>query len=123
MEYSNTIKITCKPEHLESYFYQKMASEGGNKGFAKSLGIHPSTASRDKTRIFKLACQVVSEYGLPRHVVSMPYSSTQDVVITNISGEEIRKLIDMLEHLRLPKKEALRLKNDEALECQIECCT
>ncbi|MFS1563799.1 MAG: hypothetical protein ACL7AX_09915 [Candidatus Arsenophonus phytopathogenicus] len=26
-----------------------MASEGGNNGFAKSLGIHPSTASRDKT--------------------------------------------------------------------------
>lgn len=122
MEYSNTIKITCKPEHLESYFYQKMSSEGGNNGFAKSLGIHPSTASRDKTRIFKLACQVVSEYGLPRHVVSVPDSSSQGVVITNISGEEIRKLIDMLEHLRLPKKEASELKNNEASECQIECC-
>lgn len=122
MEYSNTIKITCKPEHLESYFYQKMASEGGNNGFAKSLGIHPSTVSRDKTRIFKLACQVVSEYGLPRHVVSVPDSSSQGVVITNISGEEIRKLIDMLEHLRLPKKEASKLKNDEAFECQMECC-
>ncbi|WP_063658157.1 hypothetical protein [Candidatus Arsenophonus triatominarum] len=122
MEYSNTIKITCKPEHLESYFYQKMASEGGNNGFAKSLGIHPSTASRDKTRIFKLACQVVSEYGLPRHVVSVPDSSTQEVVITNISGEEIRKLIDMLEHLRLPKKEASRLKNDEAFENCNELC-
>ncbi|PAV10417.1 hypothetical protein CBG25_01990 [Arsenophonus sp. ENCA] len=122
MEYSNTIKITCKPEHLESYFYQKMASEGGNNGFAKSLGIHPSTASRDKTRIFKLACQVVSEYGLPRHVISVPDSASQEVVITNISGEEIRKLIDMLEHLRLPKKEAPELKNNEALECQIECC-
>ncbi|WGM00649.1 hypothetical protein [Arsenophonus nasoniae] len=122
MEYSNTIKITCKPEHLESYFYQKMASEGGNNGFAKSLGIHPSTASRDKTRIFKLACQVVSEYGLSRHVMSLSDSSTQEVVITNISGEEIRKLIDMLEHLRLPKKEASELKNNEASECQIECC-
>uniref|UniRef100_A0A3B0MKP1 Uncharacterized protein n=1 Tax=Arsenophonus endosymbiont of Trialeurodes vaporariorum TaxID=235567 RepID=A0A3B0MKP1_9GAMM len=122
MEYSNTIKITYKPEHLESYFYQKMSSEGGNNGFAKSLGIHPSTASRDKTRIFKLACQVVAEYGLPRHVVSVPDSSTQEVVITNISGEEIRKLIDMLEHIRLPKKEASKLKNDEAFECQIECC-
>ncbi|HGJ5878210.1 MAG TPA: hypothetical protein ACHBZ9_03780 [Arsenophonus nasoniae] len=116
MEYSNTIKITCKPEHLESYFYQKMASEGGNNGFAKSLGIHPSTASRDKTRIFKLACQVVSEYGLPRHVVSVPDSQSQEVLITNISGEEIRKLIDMLEHLRLPKKEASELKNNEAYE-------
>ncbi|WP_063657392.1 hypothetical protein [Candidatus Arsenophonus triatominarum] len=122
MENSNTIKITCKPEHLESYFYQKMASEGGNNGFAKSLGIHPSTASRDKTRIFKLACQVVSEYGLPSHVVSVPGSSTQEVVITNISGEEIRKLIDMLEHLRLPKKEASRLKNDEAFENCNELC-
>ncbi|WP_334472204.1 hypothetical protein [Arsenophonus sp. PmNCSU2021_1] len=122
MEYSNTIKITCKPEHLESYFYQKRSSEGGNNGFAKSLGIHPSTASRDKTRIFKLACQVVSEYGLPRHVVSVPDSSSQGVVITNISGEEIRKLIDMLEHLRLPKKEASELKNNEASKCQIELC-
>ncbi|WP_334469939.1 hypothetical protein [Arsenophonus sp. PmNCSU2021_1] len=122
MEYTKTIKITCKPEHLESYFYQKMSSEGGNNGFAKSLGIHPSTASRDKTRIFKLACQVVSEYGLPRHVVSVPDSSTQELVITNISGEEIRKLIDMLEHLRLPKKEASKLKNNEAFECQMECC-
>ncbi|HGJ5879643.1 MAG TPA: hypothetical protein ACHBZ9_11385 [Arsenophonus nasoniae] len=122
MEYSNTIKISCKPEHLESYFYQKMASEGGNNGFAKSLGIHPSTASRDKTRIFKLACQVVSEYGLPRHVVSVPGSQSQEVVITNISGEEIRKLIDMLEHLRLPKKEASRLKNNEAFENCNELC-
>ncbi|RXK33850.1 hypothetical protein BBD39_07360 [Arsenophonus endosymbiont of Bemisia tabaci Asia II 3] len=122
MEYTKTIKITCKPEHLESYFYQKMASEGGNSGFAKSLGTHPSTVSRDKTRIFKLACQVVSEYGLPRHVVSVPNSSIQEVDITNISGEEIRKLIDMLEHLRLPKKEASRLKNDEASKCQIELC-
>lgn len=122
MEYSNTIKITCKPEHLESYFYQKMASEGGNNGFAKSLGIHPSTASRDKSRIFKLACQVVSEYGLPRHIVSVPDSSTREVLITNISGEEIRKLIDMLEHLRLPKKEAPELKNNGASKCQIELC-
>ncbi|HGJ5904909.1 MAG TPA: hypothetical protein ACHBY5_15320 [Arsenophonus apicola] len=120
MEYSNTIKITCKPEHLESYFYHKMASEGGNNGFAKSLGIHPSTASRDKTRIFKLACQVVSEYGLPKHVVSVPNSSTQEVVITNISGEEIRKLIDMLEHLRLPKKEAPELKNNGACKHHIQ---
>ncbi|WP_181995184.1 hypothetical protein [Arsenophonus endosymbiont of Bemisia tabaci] len=52
----------------------------------------------------------------------MPDSVSQDVVITSISGEEIRKLIEMLEHLRLPKKEASRLKNDEASECQIECC-
>nr|CBA74717.1 conserved hypothetical protein [Arsenophonus nasoniae] len=99
-----------------------MASEGGNNGFAKSLGIHPSTASRDKTRIFKLACQVVSEYGLPRHVVSVSGSQSQEVVITNISGEEIRKLIDMLEHLRLPKKEASELKNNEAFENCNELC-
>ncbi|MFS1540030.1 MAG: hypothetical protein ACL7BU_16585 [Candidatus Phlomobacter fragariae] len=104
MEYSKTIKITCKPEHLESYFYQKMFSEVGNNWFAKSFGIHPSTASRDKTRIFKLVCQVVSEYGLTRHVVRVSDSPTQEVVITNISGEEIRKLIDMLEHLRLKKR-------------------
>ncbi|MFS1538898.1 MAG: hypothetical protein ACL7BU_09585 [Candidatus Phlomobacter fragariae] len=122
MEYSKTIKITWKPEHFESYFYQKMFSEGGNNGFAKSLGIHPSTASRDKTRIFKLSGQVVSEYGLPRHVVSMSDSSIQEVVITNISGDEIRKLIDMLERLRLPKKEASRLKNDEASKCHAERC-
>ncbi|WP_182853126.1 hypothetical protein [Arsenophonus endosymbiont of Aleurodicus floccissimus] len=31
-------------------------------------------------------------------------SPSQDIVITNISGEEIRKLIDMLEHLRLKKR-------------------
>ncbi len=49
-------------------------------------------------------------------------SPKQDLVITNISGEEIRKLIDMLEHLRLPKKEASRLKNDEASKCQVEGC-
>lgn len=35
-------------------------------------------------------------------------SPNQDLVITNISGDEIRKLIDMLEHLRLPKKEPPR---------------
>ncbi|HGJ5877088.1 MAG TPA: hypothetical protein ACHBX0_12940 [Arsenophonus sp.] len=122
MEFADTIEINCKPEYLESYFYQKMALEGGNNRFAKSLEIHPSKASRDKTSIFKLVCQVVSEYGLPRHVVSVPDSQSQEVVITNISGEEIRKMIDMLEHLRLPKKEASRLKNDEACECFKRFC-
>ena len=31
-------------------------------------------------------------------------SPNQDLVITNISGEEIRKLISMLEHIQMPKK-------------------
>lgn len=42
-------------------------------------------------------------------------SPNQDLVITNISGEEIRKLISMLEHIQMPKKtKASRVATNEA---------
>lgn len=36
-----------------------MFLEGRNNGFAKSLRIQPSAASRDKPKLLKLACQIV----------------------------------------------------------------
>lgn len=51
MDTAKNIKITCKPETLETYFFQMMFKDG-NDGFAKAMGIHPSSASREKSRIF-----------------------------------------------------------------------
>jgi uncharacterized protein (DUF2384 family) len=81
---------------------------------AHAIGINPSQITRWQSEdgiIPKMA----------RLLDCIGYDSPkQDLVITNISGEEIRKLIDMLEHLRLPKKEAPELKNNGACKHHIQ---
>lgn len=101
MELSITRKsplITCKPEALESYWL-KSVLEFGNNSLAKLMGVHPSTLSRDKNRIAKLASQLVYILGLPDGSFSPP-GCEQNVVIT---GEEAKKLLSMLENIREQK--------------------
>ncbi|XPD81724.1 hypothetical protein ACMHUM_14665 [Proteus mirabilis] len=64
MECAKNIKVECSSNELMTFYIQQMYSVGNN-GLAKALGIHPSKSSRDKARIFDLACQLVSKFGLP----------------------------------------------------------
>ncbi|SPP30975.1 hypothetical protein ARAF_0077 [Arsenophonus endosymbiont of Aleurodicus floccissimus] len=70
----------------------------------KTIGVHESQVTRwqaENGLVVKMA----------KLLDAISYDSpSQDVVITNISGEEIRKLIDMLEHLRLLKKRSFKVK-------------
>lgn len=90
--------ISCKPEVLESYWL-KSVLEFGNNSLAKLMGVHPSSLSRDKNRIAKLASQMVYLLGLPDGSFSAP-GCEQSVVIT---GEEAKKLLSMLENIREQK--------------------
>ncbi|WP_145585569.1 hypothetical protein [Yersinia rochesterensis] len=87
--------ITCKPEVLEGYWL-KTVLEFGNNSLAKLMGIHPTALSRDKARIAKLASQMVHQLGLPKGSVAVE-GCEQNIVIT---GEEAKKLLSILEHIR-----------------------
>ncbi|WP_272524289.1 MULTISPECIES: hypothetical protein [unclassified Providencia] len=109
MDTIKNIKITCKPETLETYFFQMMFKDG-NDGFAKAMGIHPSSASREKSRIFSLACKAIAHYGLPADAVSMPENSRSVV----IEGDYAERLIRALERKGKVKRNASNLAQDEA---------
>ncbi|MFG0743761.1 hypothetical protein [Providencia sp. TYF-12] len=109
MDTTKNIKITCKPETLETYFFQMMFKDG-NDGFAKAMGIHPSSASREKSRIFSLACKAIARYGLPTEAVSMPENSRSVV----IEGDYAERLIQALERKGKVKRNASNLAQDEA---------
>lgn len=109
MDYAKTINITCKPEILESYFFKRMLDEGNNS-FASEMGIHPTASSRDKNRIFKLACKAIARYGLPTEAVSMPENSRSVV----IEGDYAERLIQALERKGKVKRNASNLAQDEA---------
>ncbi|WP_162505577.1 CII family transcriptional regulator [Candidatus Arsenophonus triatominarum] len=83
---------------------------------AEAIGVNPSQITRWQSEdgVIPKMAKLLDCIGYD--------SPKQDLVITNISGKEIRKLIDMLEYLRLPKKEASRLKNDKAFENCNELC-
>lgn len=110
-----TITRKSNAKQIEARIRKGILLTSGRK-VAKTIGVHESQVTRWQAEdglVVKMA-KLLDAIGY--------HSPSQDVVITNISGEEIRKLIDMLEHLRLPKKEASKLKNDEASKCQIELC-
>ncbi|EKH6498472.1 MULTISPECIES: hypothetical protein [Providencia] len=109
MDYAKTINITCKPEILESYFFKRMLDEGNNS-FASEMGIHPTASSREKNRIFKLACKAIAHYGLPADAVSMPENSRSVV----IEGDYAERLIRALERKGKVKRNASNLAQDEA---------
>ncbi|ADU69458.1 hypothetical protein [Pantoea sp. At-9b] len=98
---SNSVRVNCKPEALESFFHREAISRG-NKSLALEMGIHPSRLSRQKISIFELACRMIHELGLPQGSVAAP-GGEQNVILT---GEEARKLLSMLEHLREPAEGA-----------------
>ncbi|MTC27963.1 hypothetical protein [Providencia alcalifaciens] len=109
MDTTKNIKITCKPETLETYFFQMMFKDG-NDGFAKAMGIHPSSASREKSRIFSLACKAIACYGLPTEAVSMPEKSRSVV----IEGDYAERLIQVLEGKGKVKRKASNMGHSEA---------
>ncbi|AKJ41779.1 hypothetical protein [Pragia fontium] len=94
----NSIKVTCKPEVLVSFWLRSIMQET-NKLAAKKLGVHETTLSRDKIRFLNMAGQVVSTYGIPEGFVELR-GVEQNVVIT---GDEAKALLSMLEHIREPK--------------------
>ncbi|MFS1539257.1 MAG: CII family transcriptional regulator [Candidatus Phlomobacter fragariae] len=113
METTITRKSSAK--QIEARIRKEILLTSGRK-VAKTIGVHESQVTRwqaENGLVVKMA-KLLDAIGYD--------SSSQDVIITNISGEEIRKLRDMSEHLRLPKKEASRLKNDEACEFQKKLC-
>ncbi|MTC71984.1 hypothetical protein [Providencia sp. wls1914] len=109
MDTTKNIKITCKPETLETYFFQMMFKDG-NDGFAKAMGIHPSSASREKSRIFSLACKAIARYGLPTEAVSMPEKSRSVV----IEGDYVEQIIKVLEYNGKLKRKTSKAATDEA---------
>ncbi|EPI2106574.1 hypothetical protein ACS5F0_002349 [Providencia rettgeri] len=109
MDYAKTINITCKPEILESYFFKRMLDEGNNS-FASEMGIHPTASSREKNRIFKLACKAIAHYGLPEEAVSIPEKSRSVV----IEGDYAERLIQALEGQGKVKRKASNLARSEA---------
>lgn len=92
---SNSVRVNCKPQALESFFHREAITRG-NKTLALDMGIHPSGLSRQKIRIFELACRMIHELGLPEGSVAAP-GCEQNVVLT---GAEARTLLSMLEHIR-----------------------
>lgn len=109
MDYAKTINITCKPEMLESYFFKRALDEGNNV-FASEIGIHPTASSREKNRIFKLACKAIAHYGLPAEAVSMPEKSRSVV----IEGDYAERLIQVLEGTGKLKRKTSKAATDEA---------
>ncbi|MEX5879590.1 hypothetical protein AB6G95_07485 [Proteus vulgaris] len=92
MELSKTIKVECSSNELMSFYLKQMYSVGNN-GLAKILGVHPSTSSRDKNRIFELACKAITELGLPPDSVAISEKPIKVV----IEGDYAERLIQMLE--------------------------
>ncbi|NBN70540.1 hypothetical protein GWJ01_05395 [Proteus sp. G2618] len=92
MELSKTIKVECSSNELMSFYLKQMYSVGNN-GLAKMLGVHPSTSSRDKNRIFDLACQLVSKFGLPPDSVNISDKPTKVV----LEGDYAERVIQALE--------------------------
>ncbi|MEG0281340.1 MAG: hypothetical protein RR686_19005 [Morganella sp. (in: enterobacteria)] len=101
MELSKNINIRCSGAALETFFIQRMF-EIGNDGFAKEIGIHPSTASRDKNRIFRLACDLITHFGLPEDSVVVADKPPRLVV----EGADAEWLMQMLEMKGKVKRKA-----------------
>ncbi|MGJ3353460.1 hypothetical protein [Providencia sp. Je.9.19] len=109
MDYAKTIKVDCSPNELMSFYLKQMYSIGNN-GLAQRLGVHPSTSSRDKNRIFELACLAVTELGLPPDSVHISDKPTKVV----IEGDYAERLIQVLEGKGKIKRKAPTARTDEA---------
>lgn len=109
MEHAKNIKVECSSNELMTFYIQQMYSVGNN-GLAKELGIHPSKSSRDKARIFDLACMLVSKFGLPPDSVNISDKPTKVV----IEGDYAERLIQVLEGKGKLKRKAPTAGTDEA---------
>lgn len=109
MEHAKNIKVECTSNELMTFYLKEMYSIGNN-GLAKELGIHPSKSSRDKARIFDLACQLVSKFGLPPDSVNISDKPTKVV----LEGDYAERLIQVLEGKGKLKRKTSKAATDEA---------
>lgn len=109
MEPAKNIKLECSSNKLMSFYIQQMFSLGNN-GLAEKLGIHPSKSSRDKNRIFELACLLITEIGLPPESVNISDKPTKVV----IEGDYAERLIQAIEGKGKIKRKAPAAVTDEA---------
>ncbi|WP_273838951.1 hypothetical protein [Providencia rettgeri] len=109
MEHAKTIKVECSSNELMTFYLKEMYSIGNN-GLAKELGIHPSKSSRDKARIFDLACILVSKFGLPPDSVNISDKPTKVV----LEGDYAERLIQALEGKGKLKRKASNSTLNEA---------
>ncbi|CDH06836.1 conserved hypothetical protein [Xenorhabdus bovienii str. oregonense] len=108
-------RVTCKAQALES-FYLKSALEDGNDSLAHELGVHPTSLSRERNRIAKLASRLVARYGIPEWAIEIP-DHKQMVVI---EGEHAERLIQALECKGKIKRKTPVGQTTEASEMQLE---
>ncbi|HID4130797.1 TPA: hypothetical protein ACXE8V_001098 [Pluralibacter gergoviae] len=90
-------RLNIRPEVLEGFFIRE-AMRIGNGKLAKEMGIHPTSCSRDKPRIFKLAVQMVCLLGLPPGSCVPPDKGVDDVM--ELTREEVRKLKAVADFLK-----------------------
>ncbi|MER5138044.1 hypothetical protein [Providencia stuartii] len=109
MENAKNIKVECSSNELMTFYIQQMYSVGNN-GLAKALGIHPSKSSRDKARIFDLACKLVSKFGLPPDSVNISDKPTKVV----LEGDYAERVIQALEGKGKVKRKASKAATNEA---------
>ncbi|MBE8597876.1 hypothetical protein [Xenorhabdus sp. BG5] len=122
MEIAKTVKntrVTCSAQYLESYFL-KSALDFGNNDLAREMGIHPSTLSRDKNRIAKLASLMVVKLGLPEWAFEIGVSDCESKPVVVIEGEHAERLIQALEGKGKIKRKTSVAATAEASEMQLE---
>ncbi|QQO61392.1 hypothetical protein JI723_14080 [Providencia manganoxydans] len=108
MEPAKNIKVECTSNELMTFYLKEMYLIGNN-GLAKELGIHPSKSSRDKARIFDLACQLVSKFGLPPDSVNISDKPTKIV----LEGDYAERVIQALEGKGKIKRKVPTVAPDE----------
>ncbi|MCW2256247.1 hypothetical protein M2263_002338 [Providencia alcalifaciens] len=105
MELSNESKF----RNIESKIMKGILVTGARE-VAKRTGIHESQISRWQSPQSKSHLSFVQRCA--RLLVAIGYESSDDTVI--LQGDEARALIQMLEHVRYPKRKAPAVAPDEA---------
>ena len=93
MELSKSIKVDCSSNELMSFFIRQTFAMK-NDNLAKELGIHPTAASREKTRAFRLACKAITALGLPEDSVKVE-SKPPRLVVEGADAEWLMQMLEM----------------------------
>ncbi|MEQ5076031.1 CII family transcriptional regulator [Providencia alcalifaciens] len=105
MDYANNSKF----REIESKIIKGILVTGARE-VAKRTGIHESQISRMQYPQDKAHLSFVQRCA--RLLVAIEYDKPDDTVI--IQGDEARALIQMLEHVRYPKRKTSKAATDEA---------
>lgn len=99
MEVAKSInsRLNIRPEVLEGFFIRE-AMKIGNNQLAMDMGIHPTSCSRDKPRVFKLAVRMICRLGLPPGSYSPPDSEVEEMMM--LTRDEVRKLKAVADFLK-----------------------